>query len=63
MTRVPLSPVARFVIIRDLVGIGGHPTMGIGNRVQLKSGEGPVMTIKDVTAGGYLICLVREVGI
>ena len=30
--------------------------MEVGTKVRLKSGEGPLMTVKRVTAAGYPVC-------
>ena len=30
--------------------------MEVGTKVRLKSGEGPLMTVKRVTAAGYRVC-------
>ena len=34
--------------------------MEVGTKVRLKSGEGPLMTVKRITAAGYRVCYWYE---
>lgn len=34
--------------------------MDVGDKARLKSGEGPLMTVKSITAAGYHVCYWYE---